>query len=124
MRGQALLAGMIGSLALLIPTTGSSAAGFYNGNRLWTACGSTTDGEPPDICTSYVMGAVDSVLSAQDAGAMAKRICLPAQISGGQLADVVRRYLSEHPEARHYTAASVLWTSLNRAFPCPPNPAQ
>jgi hypothetical protein len=44
--------------------------------------------------------------------------CLPANVTVGQMQDVVENYLREHPENRHFTAASLIADALQRKFPC------
>jgi hypothetical protein len=47
-----------------------------------------------------------------------KFVCGPDQASENQVRDVVVNYLRDHPEVRHYSAASIAREALGEAFPC------
>lgn len=88
---------------------------FYDGNRLWEACGQTASGAAPAACHNYVIGVLDTMA---DNHLLRPAICLPQRFVSGQITDVVRLYLAEHPERRHYTGASIVGAALMGAFPC------
>ena len=48
-----------------------------------------------------------------------KDICIPPNAVVGQVVDVVKKYLTEHPEERH-SAGSEIQLALSAAFPCVP----
>jgi hypothetical protein len=50
-------------------------------------------------------------------GAYGSHACVPEN-STQQLVDVVKRYLDQHPEQRHYSATSFAAAALAAAFPC------
>lgn len=58
----------------------------------------------------YVTGAVD----------MGNNIlfCLPSGVTVGQLADLVGRYLADHPERRHASGAWLITEALSEHYPC------
>jgi Rap1a immunity proteins len=118
------------------------------GNQLYGVC----DARPaPAIwqhCLDYVAGAVDeaTVLAAvmvigsekyghKDVSDFFRvfRICLPDnkvdhKVDIEQVADVVVKYLREHPERRDQMAASLVFEAVHDAWPCkmscaPPSPA-
>ncbi|MFI4975526.1 MAG: Rap1a/Tai family immunity protein [Caulobacterales bacterium] len=91
-------------------------APFQSGETLWADCGRTAQGPPPEACWIYVAGVSDGVLSAS--GARQRPYCLDDQVQAGQLADIVRRYLAAHAEARRKAAAGLVVEALKQAFPC------
>jgi hypothetical protein len=44
--------------------------------------------------------------------------CIPNTATYSQLKDVALNYMREHPEIRHESARSLIWTSYIEAFPC------
>ena len=106
-------------LALLFATQQAKAAiGFYDGNKLdewinkcdsksYVACGQFN---------GYIAGVFDAY---QGANMMSK--CVP---SGGglkikQLAGVVEKWLTDHPELWHVSADELVLAAVNEAWPCP-----
>jgi hypothetical protein len=44
--------------------------------------------------------------------------CFPANATAGQAVDLVRNYLRNHPEDRHYNAAQLGHFAMIQAWPC------
>lgn len=95
------------------PLNVATARGFVDGNELWNQCDKNADSYPHIMCMAYIVGVAD-VYSNQTANNM----CLPKNATEEQLADVVTKYLRQHPEERHYTAQSDVLVALAEAFPC------
>jgi hypothetical protein len=92
---------------------------YMTGNRLWSACGETTEGPVPEACVAYVIGVADTVhFMATVKEEML--FCNGAEVTPSQLADVVRRYLAEHPAYRDKEGAGIVTFALGGAFPCYP----
>jgi hypothetical protein len=53
-----------------------------------------------------------------DALAQDGSVCIPPQLIGNKVADVVIDFLGDHPELRPASAASIGSIALQRAFPC------
>ncbi|APZ97327.1 hypothetical protein BWQ93_01590 [Sphingopyxis sp. QXT-31] len=114
-----------GALAILaagamhIPAP-ASAAGFKSGNDLWEDCRvSERDAEyftRIGRCTAYIAGAADSLLmvSAFNKGSF----CLPANVTLGQLTDVVAGYLRDNPAKRHMSASLLVGEAVLASFKC------
>ena len=70
----------------------------------------------------YVVAVIDSKHYLEGAGILpAGVICVPMGVTIGQAGDVVKKYLEDHPERRHYAAASTVFAALTIAFPCSQN---
>lgn len=81
-----------------------------NGDELLAQCLSGPDNPKSFYCLGYVSGVVETPSDI---------ICLPQQgIEGGQLRDVVVKYLEAHPEMRRLPAAMLVQVALASAFPC------
>ena len=105
-------------VAFLVATCSFGApavAQFYDGNELYRFCSDKNSGFNYGVCSGYFVGAYDAIWSAQQASTIKKTICLPANVVAGQLRDVVIQYLSQNPSARHYNAASIVWSALGQA---------
>jgi Rap1a immunity proteins len=93
-----------------VPLASVRAAKVSDGNQLYQLCtGDNAAGK--NFCLGYVAG-----VAYQNANA----VCLPHDATVDQLGDTVKKYLTDHPQARRYTAYSEVLTALQKAFPCGP----
>lgn len=93
-----------------VPFSVQNTHAFIDGNTLWSFC---QDSAQLKSCLNYIIGVAD-VLMTQNTNTM----CLPGNAIEGQLMDVVKKYLSDHPETRQFTAMSEVQVALQNAFPC------
>jgi len=91
---------------LLSPTSAFSAKGFVTGDDLSSKCSINSP-----MCIGYITGVSDIMSTNGD-------ICLPNDATIQQIVDTVAKYLSDHPERRHYSASSQSGIALMQAFPC------
>jgi hypothetical protein len=85
-------------------------AQFWSGNDLLNRL----DGRN----TSEYLQAQGYILGATDAG-QGSNHCIPGTVNGGQVFDLVHRFLRETPELRHqYSADLFVTTILKRVWPC------
>lgn len=106
------------SPALLALACLTAHAGFDTGNRLHEDCRAANYFNR-GYCGGYVTGIVDTIESLQARGVLpADALCIPEESTKGQLVDVVKKYLDDHPERRHLEAGSLVPEALNSAFPC------
>jgi len=96
-------------LALVAAMLATSAhAEFWDGNKLYEKM----RGE-----TLEQMQALGYVMGVSDVG-QGSNHCPTANVTAGQMEDVVRRYLFNNPSVRHYTADSLILRALKLVFPC------
>lgn len=95
----------------------SARVEFFTGNELYAGLQAFEKAEKPeDVLTSSVMfGYALGVAASQDG----KLYCLPERATRGQLADVIRRWLSEKPAIRHLPASALIELALANSYPCP-----
>ena len=117
--------GLVLAGAFFIPVVGmlGSQAWADNfpfvGNQLyeWCRVAETDEDESlkmvsKGLCAGYIGGVVDTL-------AAANSDCLEKGTRLEQLIDLVKLYLTNHPESRHYAAASVVISAITEKFPCP-----
>ena len=93
----------------------SSSRDYLTGNKLYEICTSTSS----ELCLGYVMGASDALnLSTSKQNIF----CLPTSVTAHQELAVVIKYLRDHPDPWHYSAASDVGVALAMAFPCKEQP--
>ena len=97
---------ILAAIFLLAPTSAFSAKGFVSGDDLFSKCGINNP-----LCTGYITGVADIMSTNDD-------ICLPKNGTIQQIVDIVVKYLSDHPQKRHYSASSEAGVALMQAFPC------
>jgi len=96
------------TLALVGAT--SAHAEFYTGNELLAQMRSSSMHEQ-GVALGYVAGVADSFTKVT--------ICIPANsVTLGQAVDVVRQHLESNPDRRHFSADSLAYNALFRAWPC------
>ena len=122
MRSSARLVALAATALALacLPAT----ARAVTGNELWTYCAVTDPGSQGfnhlyfGDCEGFMLAIADALTSPN--GIYGFRACFPANSTRGQSMAVVRRYLEQHPEQRHYQAGSLVAAALAEAFPCKP----
>lgn len=97
--------------ALLIATmaAGPASAGFYNGNDLAEQCRRKSK----LLTLGYVVGIVDTLETI-----VPEKMCIPGQVTAGQLVDILCKYVEDNPNKRHHSGELIALASLNEAFPC------
>lgn len=106
-------------LITLLVTLGISMGSYgYSGNTLLSFCDSENDTQAMG-CGSYILGVIDAyrALSSMHKPNI-NHICFPDGVNRGQQNKVIVKYLKDHPEHLHYTAADTILAALNNAFPC------
>ncbi len=87
----------------------SVKADFYTGNKLKTLCNSQNYVES-SVCMGYVNGVTDSF-----SGYL---ICLPPDVTTGQLVDMVKKYMNDNPAKLHEPSTSIVIDAIKKDFPC------
>ncbi len=100
------LGALTAAAVLLFCLSQPATSGFYTGNDLNAQCTAKNA-----ACFAYVEGMAD-VLT-QDGN-----VCIPPQLTGNKVADVIMDFLGDHPELRPANAASIGSIALQRVFPC------
>ena len=111
------------TLAILFSTgvyadeSSREVSSFVNGLELQKSCNS----EITDIengCKLYVAGVIDSYTFLADVKNLENRICIPDEVTVGQLQSIVKKYLNEHPDDLHYAASYTVLVAIRESFPC------
>ena len=101
-------------VAALWPVAAFSATDFFvSGDQLYDFCQ-----EKNPACTSYIAGAVDTLLIMRKLAITPKIVCLSDNAALGQVVDTAVNYLQAHPEERKFNAASTALEALAKTFPC------
>jgi hypothetical protein len=116
-----LIGGIAVALASVHSTTAAGTADFrgtITGNQLLDLCGGEVSQQTPNpsagICVGYVQGVYESLtLSGKE------RFCPRANVTVGQVVDIVVASLKRYPEIRDYAAPVIVMESVKKAFPCP-----
>jgi hypothetical protein len=73
------------------------------------------------VCHSFIIGTIDAL------GGIGTRatfdgnaFCIPdtGAVTKGQIVDIVKNWLNNNPQDRHYAAVSSVSEALSKAFPC------
>ena len=110
----------------------ATEAQTFSGNDLYAACNSSLP-EQAGFCVGHITGLVQgfpfgaSVVlfslgtqSSGDANSSYEQIsgyCLYQSVENGQIIQVVRTYMAEHPEKRHMPARWLILEAMQAAFP-------
>jgi hypothetical protein len=115
---RVLLSPIFICVAFVIPQP--AKAQLKTGNDLYAACTasetSPTYYQQDAECAGYIAGATDAILSF---GVDKKNgICVPAGVQLGQIGDLVRSFMRNHPEIRHSQASAMMLGALYEGFAC------
>jgi len=103
--------------AIVLGMSGSARADgavFKSGNHLHGHC-SSEDTFDVTYCLAYIAGVSDAMANDSILGF---RSCRPTSVSQAQVRDVVKAYLENNPQKRHFDARSLIATAVAEAFPC------
>ena len=63
---------------------------------------------PDGVFDGYVTGVTETITN----------LCIPDGVATGQIMVVVRKYLKDHPEELHLSAATLVIEAIHTAWPC------
>ena len=119
------------TLLLLFSASGVGAEepdDYGTGNWLYRTCESKGEERGSDEsyrqifhageCFGFVFGVEQGHLATATQRDQESAFCIPKGVEPGQVSEVTRNYLGEHPEGRHRPAASLVLMALVEAFPC------
>ena len=92
---------------LLVCTT--AQAQYQSGNELYSDLIGRTDAEQM-FALGYVVGVVDAYIQ--------KEVCVPQNVTQGQLAEVVTLFLASRPQIRHQPADVLVVLAVRQHWPC------
>jgi len=101
--------------------TSTAEATFKRGNDLFRECNAERETFSKGVCIGFIQAVVGGFVWNFKEGVFkdfVPKICLPKGATTAQLTDIVRKYLTDHPENRHYNAESLVILSVRNAFPC------
>lgn len=96
---------------------GEAVAEVIAGSKLLADC---RDGDNPNArdstykwgtCFGYINGVADALVPAQ-------LYCLPKGASAGQVLDVAKLYIQDHPDKQYLPAPQLIVNALVEKFPC------
>jgi len=90
------------------------SSSWTTGSELRTTCEAAALGP----CLGYAVAIADVMVNGNTITSW--RACIPEAATTGQLKDIAVRYLRDHPDERHYGAASLVAAAFAQAFPCKP----
>ena len=93
--------------AALFWSTTSLAQGFLHGDDLYKSCKMADETLERTTCIGFIIGAVDALTKTHE-------ICLPKDVVGKEVVDIVINYLLSHPETRANAAATEIDAALKR----------
>jgi hypothetical protein len=111
---------IIFSLILPLLASNALASPFISGNVLHEAFQKSPSTQDSAAAEMFVIGVHDALEGVQ-ASNRSNDYCIfekPKNVTGQQVADVVKLFLAQHPEKRQYSAASLVVEALGGAWPC------
>jgi len=83
-----------------------------DGTDLMTDCMSKIEGAPfgAGLCAGYIEGIADSLSEGT--------ICIPPEVSGRELTELVLRYAEKHEDDLHHSASRVVSEALKSKYLC------
>lgn len=90
-----------------------------SGNGLQSEC-STTEGISYGYCVGFVNGTITESRAMSTSYGKPQSFCLPDGVTYAQIVQVVRLYMTQHPEKLQNPANDLVFGAVVKAFPCPP----
>lgn len=95
-------------IAVLMLVPALANAEFMSGNSLLTDMNGSEMKKM--FAFGYVIGVADTFSNST--------VCPPANITAGQVQDIIKKHLEDNPATRHYTADSLIRNKLEAVWPC------
>ncbi len=73
------------------------------------------------LCLGYIYGAVDYQWWIQSLKLAEMKLCIPPRVTRGQLMEITKKYLKEHPDKWHIEMSSLFFLAIKETFPCKEN---
>jgi Rap1a immunity proteins len=95
-----------------------------NGNALNNYCNPNKSAPAQEwamaaTCMGYLAAVMDAFAGGGDVNGY--RACIPPTADMNQIVDIVKRFIRNHPEKRHFLAVGLVAASFSEAFPCKQN---
>jgi len=103
-------AAVAGCVLVLSAVTVCAQASFLSGHVLKERLADAHDSSSRGMAVGYIAGVYDT-----SSGVL---ICSPTEVTTGQLAAIVQKYLADNPQTLHITAHQLVINALSAAFPC------
>ena len=103
------------ALSVLIGGTGWDA---MLGNNLAESCEAWGGRASNDAATNFKTGACVGYIWGLAGAGEGSAFCFPHGVQANQIVDVIKKWLQDHPELRHYAASSLITAALKEKFPC------
>lgn len=104
------------ALVVTLSISMGSSATLFTGNDLQPYCADQDDTFMFAQCLAYIRGVDDGYLIGLSK--QVKLYCIPDNVTLGQTAKIVSKFLEENPEHLHQPAQSLVYAALYIAFPC------
>ena len=88
-----------------------------NGENLTKDCASSAN-TLAILCTGYLVGALDMLDSMEVSTDVPEVACVPADVTGQQMAKVIVKYGNDHPEELHLQGIAFTLNAFRTAWPC------
>lgn len=96
-------------LISLLLVCSTAQAQYQSGNELYSDLIGRTDAEQM-FALGYVVGVVDAYIQ--------KEVCVPQNVTQGQLSEVVKQFLASRPQIRHQPADILVVIAVKQHWPC------
>ena len=100
----------------------AEAAVIWDGNKLHDLCqhykADQLKTELGVACFSFILGVTQTLLLIEDSSSPLRHPCPGKNVTETQIADVVVKWMEDHPEKRDLPAPWVVMKALYAAFPC------
>lgn len=112
-----ILAALLSLLFLSLPSPAQSqprASFRKTGNELYSDCQGAIAAlrGQPDFSPARAAACVNYISGVADAETLNINLCIPQEVTTGQLAQIVWNYLDKYPEYRHRPAVNSVWAAL------------
>lgn len=92
----------------------------FTGMDLLNIC-TRNDNDLINLCKIWIAGFQSGLVAAQTAReTIHSSVCLPESFTVQQAILIIEKFMKEHPESLHHSAAAVALRALFDTFPCPP----
>ena len=90
-----------------------STTAFISGNHLYTDCTSASGTFNMGLCYGAIIEVADMAN-----GLKAINVCMPKNATVQEVVDTAKKFLTDNPSVRHFSAYTIVIGALSNALPC------
>jgi Rap1a immunity proteins len=110
---------IIAVLCALLNSAVAEDDSSLSGIKLERLCNDVVGSSQDNLCVAYIIRVTQGIALGMSEAKREHVYCVPDNVSGGKIREIVQKYLRDHPENLDLPAQMLIALAIHMAFPCP-----